>query len=75
MLHTAKLTSKFQTTVPASVRKVLNLRSGDLVGFEVIGTEIRLRRATPFDAAFAQALTSTLDEWGSTADEQAFKDL
>ena len=75
MLHTAKLTSKFQTTVPAGVRKVLNLRSGDLVGFEVVGNEIKLKRATPLDLAFAQALTSTLGEWDSPADEKAFKGL
>lgn len=75
MLQTSKLTSKFQTTVPLSVRKALNLRAGDLVGFEVNGTEIRLKRATPLDVAFAQALTGTLDEWASATDEAAFKDL
>ena len=75
MLQTAKLTSKFQTTVPLAVRKVLNLRAGDLVGFEVIGDEIKLRRATPLDVAFAQALTGTLTEWLSAADDVAFADL
>lgn len=75
MLHISKLTSKFQTTVPLSVRKALNLRAGDLVGFEVNGSEIRLKRATPLDVAFAQALIGTLDEWASTADDKAFKDL
>ena len=75
MLHTSKLTSKFQTTVPLSVRKALHLRAGDLVGFEVNGIEIRLKRATPLDVAFAQALTGTLDEWASAADDKAFKDL
>ena len=75
MLQTSKLTSKFQTTVPLAVRKVLNLRAGDLVGFEVIGDEIKLRRATPLDVAFAQALTGTLTEWSSAADDVAFADL
>ena len=75
MLQTAKLTSKFQTTVPLAVRKVLNLRAGDLVGFEVIGDEIKLRRATPLDVAFAQALSGTLTEWSSAADDLAFADL
>ena len=75
MLQTAKLTSKFQTTVPLAVRKVLNLKAGDLVGFEVIGDEIKLRRATPLDVAFAQALTGTLTEWSSAADDLAFADL
>lgn len=75
MLQTSKLTSKFQATVPLSVRKALNLRAGDLVGFEINGTEIRLKRATPLDVAFAQALTGTLDEWSSAADDKAFRDL
>ena len=75
MLQTSKLTSKFQTTVPRAVRKVLNLKAGDLVGFEVIGDEIKLRRATPLDVAFAQALTGTLTEWSSAADDLAFADL
>ena len=75
MLQTAKLTSKFQTTVPLAVRKLLNLKAGDLVGFEVIGDEIKLRRATPLDVAFAQALSGTLTEWSSAADDLAFADL
>ena len=75
MLQTSKLTSKFHTPVPLAVRKVLHLRAGDLVGFEVIGDEIKLRRATPLDVAFAQALAGTLTEWSSAADDLAFADL
>lgn len=75
MLQTSKLTSKFQTTVPTSVRKALQLKAGDMVGFEIDGNEVRLRRATPLDLAFTQALEGTLTEWSSKADEQAFKDL
>ncbi len=61
--------------MPLSVRKALNLRAGDLMGFEISGSEIRLKRATPLDVAFAQALTGTLDEWASAADDKAFGDL
>lgn len=75
MLQTSKLTTKFQTTVPTSVRKVLQLRAGDMVGFEIDGNEVRLRRATPLDLAFTQALEGTLTEWSTKADELAFKDL
>lgn len=75
MLHTAKVTAKFQTTVPASVRKALHLQVGDFIGFEVTGDEVRVRRATPIDLAFNQALEGTLGEWHSAQDEQAFKDL
>lgn len=75
MLQTSKLTTKFQTTVPTRVRKILQLRAGDMVGFEIDGNEVRLRRATPLDLAFTQALEGTLTEWSSKADDRAFKDL
>ena len=75
MLQTSKLTTKFQATVPTSVRKVLQLQAGDMVGFEIDGNEVRLRRATPLDLAFTQALQGTLTEWSSQADDRAFKDL
>jgi AbrB family looped-hinge helix DNA binding protein len=79
MLSTSKLTSKFQATFPTPVREALNLHAGDLVGFEVTGSgadvRVQVRRATPLDLAFAQALEGTLEEWSSPADEAAFKDL
>ena len=75
MLPSSKLTSKFQTTVPLPVRKALHLKAGDMVGFEIEGNDVRLRRATPLDLAFSQALEATLSEWSSKADELAFKDL
>ncbi len=75
MLHTSKLTSKFQATVPTPVRKALQLKAGDLVGFEIENGEVKLRRTSPLDLAFAQALEGTLEEWSSAADDAAFKDL
>ncbi len=75
MLQTSRLTTKYQATVPTSVRKLLQLKAGDLVGFEIDGNEVRLRRATPLDVAFTQALEGTLAEWSSEQDDQAFKDL
>lgn len=75
MLHTSKLTSKFQATVPTPVRKALQLNAGDLIGFEVDGDQVRVRRATPLDLAFAQALQGTLTEWSSARDDEAFKSL
>ncbi len=75
MLQTSKLTSKYQATVPTSVRKILQLKAGDVLGFEINGNEVKLRRATPLDVAFTEALTATLPEWGSMEDELAFKGL
>lgn len=75
MLQTSRLTTKYQATVPTRVRKVLQLKAGDMVGFEIDGNEVRLRRATPLDLAFTQALEGTLAEWSSEQDDQAFKTL
>lgn len=61
--------------MPTPVRKALRLSAGDLVGFEVEGDQVRLRRATPLDLAFAQALEGTLAEWSSALDDEAFKGL
>jgi antitoxin PrlF len=75
MLHTVKLTSKYQTTVPLPVRQALHLSAGDLIGFQIEDNVVKLRRATPLDLAFAQALEGTLNEWSSAVDDKAFKDL
>jgi len=75
MLQTSRLTTKYQATVPTSVRKVLQLKAGDMLGFEINGGEVKLRRATPLDLAFTDALTGTLPEWGSKEDDAAFKGL
>ena len=75
MLHTAKLSAKFQATVPTPVRQALSLHAGDVIEFEVQGQEVRLRRAAPLDLDFVQALEATLTEWSSAQDDKAFKNL
>ena len=75
MLPTSRLTTKYQATVPTSVRKILQLKAGDMLGFEINGDEVKLRRATPLDLAFTRALEGTLPEWGSKEDDIAFKGL
>jgi AbrB family looped-hinge helix DNA binding protein len=72
---TSKLTRKYQATIPEGVRKALGLRAGDSIAFDLEGEKVRLRKARPVDLAFAQALEGTLQEWGSAADEKAFRDL
>lgn len=71
----SKVTSKYQATIPAEIRKKLGLQGGDTVAFEVVDGEVRLRRATPLDVQFAQALTDTLIEWNSDNDNEAYRDL
>lgn len=75
MVYTSKLSSKGQVTIPSEVRESLGLGTGDLVGYEIRGEEVVLKRVEPFDAAFHAALSATLEEWGSPEDEEAFRDL
>ena len=74
-ISTSKLTQKYQATVPATVRKRLNLNAGDIIAFEIDNDEIRLRKARPFDIEFSSALSPTLSEWESPNDEEAYHDL
>ncbi len=72
---TSKLTKKYQATVPAVVRKKLNLKAGDVIAFEIENETIKLRKARPIDIEFSSALVPTLSEWESQNDEEAYNDL
>jgi len=72
---TSKLTQKYQTTIPSSVRKLLHLQAGDAVAFDIEGNVVHLRKAVPIDFAFAKSLDGTLNEWNSPADEEAYREL
>lgn len=73
--ETSKLTSKYQATIPARVRKMLGLRAGEVVAFDIEDGQVRLRKATALDLEFAKALPDTLSEWRSQADDEAYRDL
>jgi len=72
----SKLTSKYQTTVPAAVRAALGLQKGDAMAFE-IGDDgvVAVRKAVVLDLPFATALEPLLSEWDSADDEEAYSGL
>jgi len=74
-LSSSKLTSKYQTTIPEPVRKILHLDAGDSLAFDIDEGQVQLRKANPIDVAFTQSIESTLEEWVSEADELAYHDL
>jgi AbrB family looped-hinge helix DNA binding protein len=75
-MKTAKLTEKYQATIPAEIRKILKLEKGDRVAFEIRKDgSVVLRKASPLDESWAKSLESTLGEWGAAEDEDAFGDL
>lgn len=69
------LTTKGQATIPAEVRKMLSLKSGDKVIFEIVDHKAVLRKAQPFDFHYHEALSLTLSEWDSAEDDEAYRDL
>lgn len=72
---TAKLTSKYQATIPKAVRNILHLKSGDAIAFDIEDDQILIRKAQPVDFAFAKSLEGTLNEWQSANDEEAYRGL
>lgn len=74
-MHSSRLSSKGQVTLPAKVREALGLRPGDLVAYAIKGKSAVIQKLGAFDAAFHKALSQTLDEWTSSDDDAAFRDL
>jgi antitoxin PrlF len=71
----SRLTSKYQATIPRPVRECLRVGTGDSIAFVVEGDRVWVRRAEPLDREFARALSGTMGEWLSPADEDAYRDL
>ena len=72
----SKLTSKYQTTVPAPVRDALCLEKGDSLVFDIADDgAVTVRKAVALDQAFADALQSLLSEWDSGEDDEAYGGL
>lgn len=75
-MEISKITSKGQMTIPVSLRKALQLASGDELALEVKESTIVMRKVTPLDIAYYQAVESSFaSEWNSPEDEEAFNDL
>jgi AbrB family looped-hinge helix DNA binding protein len=75
-LQLAKISSKGQVTIPATVRKALNVKAGDNLAWEIENDgRITVRRLEPIDLAYLSALNGTLSEWDSREDDEAYCDL
>lgn len=72
---TSTLTSKGQATIPAEIRKNLDLHAGDKVIFEITYNQVTIRKITPFDHVYHAGLAATLTEWNCAEDDEAYRDL
>jgi len=72
---TSRISAKGQVTIPKQIREKIGLQPGDYVAYELHDGVAILRKAELFDVEYHRALTATLSEWSSPADDEAFRDL
>jgi antitoxin PrlF len=74
--YTAKLTEKYEAIIPTEVRRHLHLKKKDQIVYELLedGTAV-IRKTSPLDLEYLNAVSETLNEWNSDSDERAYRDL
>jgi AbrB family looped-hinge helix DNA binding protein len=75
MALVSTLTSKAQTTIPREIRERLGLRAGDRLVYEIEGATVRIRKAPSIDLGYLRAVQTTLSEWDSPEDDEAYGEL
>lgn len=74
--YSARLTSKYQATIPKKIRQCLHLESGDEILYELLpDNTVVIRKTSPLDLEYLRALNSTMNEWESDDDERSYKNL
>jgi len=74
-MQIGKITSKGQTTIPVSIRKAAKLEEGDRVLFEMKEDYVILRKIKLPADDYLNSIASTLNEWLSPEDEEAWSGL
>ncbi|SDD62272.1 AbrB/MazE/SpoVT family DNA-binding domain-containing protein [Rhodospira trueperi] len=67
-MELARLTASGRMTLPKAIRKAAGLRGGETLTFAVEGDRVIVRKATPDDETWREALSATLSEWTSPED-------
>jgi AbrB family looped-hinge helix DNA binding protein len=68
-VENSALSENGQTTIPVSVRRLLQIEPGDSILYEIKGKQVTLRKALKIDFHWAAALESTLVEWQGDTDD------
>jgi AbrB family looped-hinge helix DNA binding protein len=72
----AKMSTKGQVTIPADIRRALNVSQGDTLVWETTSQgQVIVKRVEPLDLDYLAAMSGTLSEWNSVEDDEAFRDL
>jgi bifunctional DNA-binding transcriptional regulator/antitoxin component of YhaV-PrlF toxin-antitoxin module len=75
MLVSSRLSTQSQVTLPKAVREAIGAEPGDVIGYEIRGNVVTIRRLQPFDAVYHASVSEGLEEWASVEDDAAFRDL
>lgn len=76
MTGIGKVTAKGQTTIPREVRAAMSVEPGDLIAWDVDPDGlVRVRRVEAVDVEYLRAIETTLDEWTSPEDDEAYRGL
>jgi len=71
----SRMDCRGRVTIPKRIRESVGIRPGDLLAFERIGKELRVRRVSPDSDEYLHAVGETMSEWSSKEDESAWRDL
>jgi antitoxin PrlF len=74
-LLASKINSKFQTTIPKTIRDTMSISKGDVVVFEIDEGRVFIKKLQPLDLDYLNAISGTLGEWSSPKDEEAYRNL
>jgi AbrB family looped-hinge helix DNA binding protein len=70
------MSTKGQVTIPADIRRALNVSQGDTLVWETTSQgQVIVKRVEPLDLDYLAAMSGTLSEWNSVEDDEAFRDL
>ncbi len=72
---TSRVTQKYQATIPQAIREKLGIEKGDSVAFEIKEEGVLIKKVSPIDWEYLAAISDTMSEWSSVADEEAYGDL
>ena len=74
-MEISKISAKGQTTIPAKIRNKLELGIGDIVVYEIKYEGVLVRKVVDTNDSYLSAISSTLEEWNSDEDNEAWCDL
>ncbi len=76
-MESTRIAARGRITIPKAIRESARLRPGDLVGFEMDGDRVLMRKVAEASEpdTYLVWLSEALGEWSSPEDEEAWRSL